>query len=171
VGLVCGKGRPSVGNVGEWYVESQHLQGCSPHLCRLRTDGLALASKYWTCRSHAGDMGHGKSSSWLPTKNCLFPTASLAIMGEKMGMDPRIRRSSSCRLCWEPFFSGEVDLYKSVDNFMKGWYMWTTWDMYGQWSYADWAWKACGVLVELMSLIVIDVMLLNALNCLQLLYD
>jgi hypothetical protein len=25
----------------EWYVESKHLQGCSPRLCRLRTDGLA----------------------------------------------------------------------------------------------------------------------------------
>jgi hypothetical protein len=49
--------RPSVGKVGEWYVESQCLQGCSPHLCWLRTDGLAPASKYWTYLSHAGDMG------------------------------------------------------------------------------------------------------------------
>jgi hypothetical protein len=28
------------------YVESRHLQGCSPHLCRLSTDGLAPVSKY-----------------------------------------------------------------------------------------------------------------------------
>jgi hypothetical protein len=33
-------------DVEEWYVESQHLQGCSPCLCRLRTDGLAVTSKY-----------------------------------------------------------------------------------------------------------------------------
>jgi hypothetical protein len=30
----------------EWYVESRHLQGCSPRLCRLRTDGLAPVRKY-----------------------------------------------------------------------------------------------------------------------------
>jgi hypothetical protein len=26
----------------------------------------------------------------------------------------------------EPFFSGVVDLFKSVDDYMKGCYMWTT---------------------------------------------
>jgi hypothetical protein len=36
----------SVGMVGEWYEESQHLQGCSPRLCQLRIDGLAPVSKY-----------------------------------------------------------------------------------------------------------------------------
>jgi hypothetical protein len=30
----------------EWYVESWHLQDSSPRLCQLRTDGLAIASKY-----------------------------------------------------------------------------------------------------------------------------
>jgi hypothetical protein len=30
----------------EWFVESRHLQGSGPHLCRLRTDGLAPVSKY-----------------------------------------------------------------------------------------------------------------------------
>jgi hypothetical protein len=48
---------PSVGKVDEWCVESRHLQGCSRHLCRLRTDGLGPVSKYWTYRSHDGDMG------------------------------------------------------------------------------------------------------------------
>jgi hypothetical protein len=50
-------GRQLVGKVGEWYVKSCHLQDCSPCLCRLRTDGLAPVSKYWTYRSHAGDIG------------------------------------------------------------------------------------------------------------------
>jgi hypothetical protein len=45
-GALRGKWRQLAGNVGEWYVASWHLQGCSPHLCRLRTDGLAPASKY-----------------------------------------------------------------------------------------------------------------------------
>jgi hypothetical protein len=52
-----GKWRQLVGKVREWYVESWHLKGCSPRLCQLRTDGLPLVSKYWTYRSHAGDMG------------------------------------------------------------------------------------------------------------------
>jgi hypothetical protein len=40
-------------------MKSQRIQGCSPRLCRLRTDGLAPTSKYGTYRSHAGDMGPG----------------------------------------------------------------------------------------------------------------
>jgi hypothetical protein len=49
-------GGPSVGKVGEWCVKSQHLQGCIPRLCRLRTDRLTPVSKYWTYRSHVGDI-------------------------------------------------------------------------------------------------------------------
>jgi hypothetical protein len=33
---------PSVGKGGEYNVENQQLQGCSLHMCRLRTDGLVL---------------------------------------------------------------------------------------------------------------------------------
>jgi hypothetical protein len=40
------KWRPLVGKVGEWYMKSWHLQGCSPRLCQLRTDWLAPMSKY-----------------------------------------------------------------------------------------------------------------------------
>jgi hypothetical protein len=46
VGPLGEKWRSSVGKVREWYVESWHLQGCSIHLCRLRTDGFAPPSKY-----------------------------------------------------------------------------------------------------------------------------
>jgi hypothetical protein len=63
-----------------------------------------------------------KPSSWLSTEACLFPTASLTVVGEKLGTDSRIKRSSSCGLCQEPFFSVAVDLYKSVDDFVKGCY-------------------------------------------------
>jgi hypothetical protein len=45
-GPLGGKGRQLVGKVGEWYVESWHLQGYSPHQCRLRIDELAPTSKY-----------------------------------------------------------------------------------------------------------------------------
>jgi hypothetical protein len=37
-----------------------------------------------TCRGY----GHGKPSSRLLTEAYLFPTTSLAVMGEKLGMDP-----------------------------------------------------------------------------------
>jgi hypothetical protein len=37
-------------------MEIRHLQHCSPYLCRLRTDGLAPASKYGTYWSHAHDI-------------------------------------------------------------------------------------------------------------------
>jgi hypothetical protein len=46
VGPLGGKRKPSDEKVRECDVESRHLQGCSLHLCRLRTDGLAPARKY-----------------------------------------------------------------------------------------------------------------------------
>jgi hypothetical protein len=64
--------------------------------------------------------GPDKPSSCLSTEAYLFPTASLVVVGEKLGMDLRIRWSSSYGLCREPFFSGVVDMYKSVDDFVKG---------------------------------------------------
>jgi hypothetical protein len=115
-----GKWRQLVGKVGEWYMASQHLQGCSPHLCQLRTDGLAPMSKYWMYRSHAGVYGPSKPSNRMSTKAWLFPTASLAIVGERMSTDPWIGQPMCCGLCREPFFSGVVDLFKSVDDCAKG---------------------------------------------------
>jgi hypothetical protein len=45
-GAIRGKRRQLVGKFGEWYVVSQHLQGCSPRLSQLRVIRLAPASKY-----------------------------------------------------------------------------------------------------------------------------
>jgi hypothetical protein len=59
-------------------------------------------------------------------KLVFFPIASLAIVEEKLGTDPRIRRPSSCGLYREAFFLGGVDLYKSVDDFAKDCYALTT---------------------------------------------
>jgi hypothetical protein len=146
-GALGKKCRPSVGKVGEWFMESRHLQGCSLRLCRLRTNGLAPASKYWMYRSHAGVYGPIKPSGRLLTEAWLFPTVSLAVVGERLGTDSWIGQPTCCGMCRELFFMGAVDLFKSVDDCVKGCYMWTTWDMYGRGSYADRAWKACGVLV------------------------
>jgi hypothetical protein len=147
VRFLGGKWRPSVGNVREWHVESQHLQSYSLRLCRLRTDVLVPASKYWTYQSHAGVYELSKPSIWLSIEGWLFSTASLAVLGEKLGTDPWIGQPSYCGLYREPFFSGAVDLLKSVDDFTKGCYMWIMWDTHGQGPYADRARKVCGVLV------------------------
>jgi hypothetical protein len=46
MGPLVEAGRPSVGKDGDGDVENWHLQGGSPSVCQLRTDGLAPASKY-----------------------------------------------------------------------------------------------------------------------------
>jgi hypothetical protein len=78
-----------------------------------------------TYRSHAGDMSP-VSLVVDCQQELTFPHYSLAVMGEKLGTDPLIGRSSCCGLCREPFFSGAVDLFKSVDDCMKDCYMWIT---------------------------------------------
>jgi hypothetical protein len=143
-----GKWRQLVGKVGEWYVVRRHLEGCSPRLCRLSTDGLAPASKYWTYRSHASVYGPSKPSSWSPTGAWLTPTTSLVGSGEKLSTDPRVYQPTCCGLCREPFFSGVVGSIQICQRPINDCYMWTTWDMYGLGPYADWAWKACVVLVR-----------------------
>jgi hypothetical protein len=45
-GALRESGGPLGGKVGESDVEIWHLQGCSPRMCRLRTNGLAPVSKY-----------------------------------------------------------------------------------------------------------------------------
>jgi hypothetical protein len=47
----------SEGKGGESAVAILRFLCDSPHLCRLRTEGLVPVSKYRTYRSHAGDMG------------------------------------------------------------------------------------------------------------------
>jgi hypothetical protein len=74
------------------------------------------------CRRYGPD----KPSSWLSTEACLFPTASFVVMGEKLGTDPWTGQSTCCGLGREPFFSGAVDLFKSVDDYMKDCYALTT---------------------------------------------
>jgi hypothetical protein len=56
----------------------------------------------------------------MPTEAGLFPTASLAVMGEKLSTDSWIGQSACCGLCREPFFSRAVDPFKSVDDRANG---------------------------------------------------
>jgi hypothetical protein len=72
----------------------------------------------------------------------------MAVVGEKLGIDPWIGQSSCSGLGQEPFFSRAVDLFKSVDDYVKGCYTWTASDTYGRGSYTDRAWEACCMLVQ-----------------------
>jgi hypothetical protein len=51
------------------------------------------------------------------------PTASIAVVGEKLGMNSRIGQTSCCGLGQEPFFLGEVTLSNTVDDSMKGFHI------------------------------------------------
>jgi hypothetical protein len=88
----------------------------SPHLCRLRTDGLVSVSKYWTCWSHTGIYGPSNPPS---TEDGFTFIASMAALREKLGTDPRIGQTVCCALCREPFFSRAVASTIAVDNFTK----------------------------------------------------
>jgi hypothetical protein len=136
----------SKGKGGESVVAIPRFLYGSPCLCWLRTERLVPVSKYWTYWSYAGDMD---------------PVSLVAYRQQVLGLSALLQW-----LCWERnwggphrplsrtegwsrkhFFSGAVHLSNPVDDPMKGYYTWTTWDMYGWGSYADRAWKACGVLV------------------------
>jgi hypothetical protein len=87
---VSEKWRPSVGKVGEWYVESQHLQGCSPSLCQLRTDGLApRVSIERTYRMLV--YGFSRPSSLPSIDDGFTPTASMVASGRETRYGPADR--------------------------------------------------------------------------------
>jgi hypothetical protein len=46
----------------------------------------------------------------------------MVVLGEKLGMDPRTGQLACYGLCQEPFFSGAVDLFKSINDNVKGCY-------------------------------------------------
>jgi hypothetical protein len=77
-------------------------------------------------RSHVGDMSPVRLVVRCQQKFDFSLLLHFSVMGEKLCMDPRIGQPTCCRLCLEPFFSGAVDLFKSVDDCIKCCYMWTT---------------------------------------------
>jgi hypothetical protein len=97
------------------YVKNWNLQGCSPHLCQLRTDGLALASKYWMYRSHTGVYGPSEPSSYWPIDTWLYPHYFIGWHKREIGYGPVdrsvdvlwivlvvlfLRSSGPTQLCW-----------------------------------------------------------------------
>jgi hypothetical protein len=106
---LVGKWRPSVGKVREWYVASRHLQGCSPRLCHLRTDGLTPVSKYWTYQSHADVYRPSKSSSWLPTVAWLYPHCFIGWLMRETGYGPIDRSADMLWIVLGAIFLGSSD--------------------------------------------------------------
>jgi hypothetical protein len=96
-----------IGKGGQWDVKSQW--------CRLRTDGLAPTSKYWTYWSHAGNMGSVNRCSWLAIDAWLYPYCFNVCCGRETEYGPTdrladvlwigtesffLRSSSSVQRCW-----------------------------------------------------------------------
>jgi hypothetical protein len=54
------------------------------------------------------------------------PTASMAILGEKLGTNLWIGQPACCVLCREPFLLGAVTLLNYIDDYVKGCYALTT---------------------------------------------
>jgi hypothetical protein len=74
------------------------------------------------CRSHVGDMGPISLVADRQQKVGFAPTASMAVLGEKLGTDPWIGQLVCCGLCREPFFSSAVALLNSIGDYVKGCY-------------------------------------------------
>jgi hypothetical protein len=47
----------------------------------------------------------------------------MAVVGEKLGMDPQIGQPVCGELGSEPFFSGAVDPFNVVNDFVKGYHI------------------------------------------------
>jgi hypothetical protein len=87
-----------------------------PPLVSVKYRWVGPASKYWTYRSHAGDMGLVSLVAGHQQKVGFAPTAPLVGSWEKLGTNPHISQPSCCGLCQEPFFSGAVVMLNFVDD-------------------------------------------------------
>jgi hypothetical protein len=117
---------------GSGYVASQHPQGCSLWLCRLRTVRLAPVSKFWTYRSHAGEMGlvslvvscqQELDFSPLPFGCCgreagYGPTDRMAVVLWIVSGALLLGCSGSIQICWRLY---EMLLYADHVRYVWSW--------------------------------------------------
>jgi hypothetical protein len=146
VGPLGGKWRHVVGKVGEWYGAGQYLQGCSLHLCRLRTDGLTP----WESIERTYRMLVFMSPASLAAgcrQMVSFLHCFVGWLGRETGHEPTDRSADVLWIVSGAPFLGSSDSVQRYRWLMKGCYIWTTWDTYGPGPYTDWAWEACGMLI------------------------
>jgi hypothetical protein len=132
--------------LGSGYMTSWHLQGCSPRLCRLRNVRLVPASKYWTYRPHVSDMDPISIVVGCQQKVDFSPLLHW-LLWERSWVRTRGSHDRRALYCVGSLSSWMQWICSNMLMTMKGCYMWTAWDMYGHKPYADWAWKACDMLI------------------------
>jgi hypothetical protein len=71
-------------------VKSWHLQGCSPPPVSVKDRWVDPREQVLNVPIACLCYGPGKPSSWLSTEAYLFPTTSLAVVGEKLGTNLQI---------------------------------------------------------------------------------
>jgi hypothetical protein len=147
VGPLARKWRQLVGKAGELCVESWHLQGCSSDLWQLRTDGLAPVSKYWTYRSHAGDMGPVSLVAYC-RQMFGFLYCFIGWIRSETRYGPTDWTAGVLWIVSGALFLRINDFVQLCRWLVKGCYTWTKWDTYGQGPYANRACKTCGMLVR-----------------------
>jgi hypothetical protein len=137
-----GKWRPPVRKVGEWYVESWHLQDCSLCLCRLRTDGLAPRVSIERINRMLVFMGPVSIVAYC-RQMFDFLHCFIGWLGRETGYGLVDQSADALWIVSGVLFLRSSDSVQRCWWHVKGCYMWTTWDTYGPGLYVDWAWKAC----------------------------
>jgi hypothetical protein len=140
VGPLGKKWRPSVRKVEEWYVESQHLQGCSPRLCQLRTDGLApwVSNVLIACWYMGPISWRSCVTTWL--KPLPPPTPRLSCGGEWGDLIRRLGQSVFSRQDFSHVYGFVLTSWGLANGCLRGPH-----EMYGRGPYED---RACGVLIK-----------------------
>jgi hypothetical protein len=103
-GPVGESGGLSIGKDRESDMESRHLQSCSPCLCRLKTNELPPASKYWTYWSHTGVMSHVNRYSLFINRCLVFIYYFNGCEGREIGWRPADRSADGLRCSREFLF-------------------------------------------------------------------
>jgi hypothetical protein len=109
----------SEGKGGESVVAISRFLCGSPQLCRLRTKGLVPVSKYWTYRSHAGDIA---PVSLVPYCRQMFGFLHCFIgwLGRETGYGPTDRSAGVLWIVLGAFFLGSSDSVQLCWWLMKG---------------------------------------------------
>jgi hypothetical protein len=118
-GATRGKGRQLVGKVGEWVCGKPAPSRLYPRLCQLRTVRLAPMSKYWTYRSHAGDIGPVilVTCGWWMFG---FLHCFIGWLGRETGYRPTDRPAGVLRIVSGALFLGSSDSVQLCRRLVKG---------------------------------------------------
>jgi hypothetical protein len=113
------KWRQLVGKVDEWYMESWHLQGYSPRLCRLRTDGLPPHEQVLNILIVCWWYEPSNTSSLPSIDVWLFPHCFIGWLGRETGYRLTSRSANVMWIVSGALFSGAVVLLNSIDGSWK----------------------------------------------------